>query len=529
MPRRVPFSSLFCRWRDAPPCDHGLAGPASGPLTAAVSAIGCALLLAACQPEPAEEPPLTISVVDEQAFESIVADAVSTGLTARDPEGRVIPGLAQSWRVSDDGLSIVFRLRDARFAGGAPVRAADVVQSIERAHAGHAGPQVKDMLAGVTDVSAPLPDIVEIALGTPQPEILELLATPDLAIRARGTRALAGAYVPAPRPGPEDPQLAEGEVHLVANGDHHDAASLSVRGVILKQQTPDVAIRDFNRGATDMVLGGRLDGLGTARVTAKREALRLDQPRAALLLLVNQKSPPLDDPQVRTALSLAINRTALGPGQFGSQAAAPVTGLTPPGLSGYAPAPPDWAALPFAARQQEARRLLAEAGIEPAAERPKLAVAVSDSPAEERLMTAIAADFAAIGIDMLLERRPAAAHRKAVDDGAFSLALVRVETAIDSPLPFLLPNRCGANRHGVCLPEADALLTASWTAPSLSERMAALAAAERLWAEDGAAIGIVRPLGWSLVSERIAGFSTNPSAVHALRHLSLQTSRSLIR
>jgi ABC-type oligopeptide transport system substrate-binding subunit len=144
-------------------------------------------------------------------------------------------------------------------------------------------------------------------------------------------------------------------------------------------------------------------------------------------------------------------------------------------------------------------------------------------------MRSVAADVAAVGVDLALERRTPADQARAVAAGAFELALVRRDAAYNSPLPFLLPLRCGANRHGACLPEADRLLAGSWKAPTLAERMAALAAAERLWVDDAVAIGLVQPIDWSLVSQRIGGFVANPGGSHALRHLRFLPDRKLLK
>ncbi len=494
----------------------------------------CALLLAACGGTDTEEPPLRIDTISAAATEAVIADSTAAGMTARDAEGRVVPGLAQSWRVSDDGLSIVFRLRDALFVGGRPVTAADVVASVELARKSPAGSGARDLLAGITRVSAPLDDVVELRLSTPQPELLELLATPALATRYRGRQAHAGPFTAAPEPlepGAPAPagEPAERPKRLTRNPDFFAADSVALAAATVRSTTPDIAIQRFNRGETDLVLGGELDGLGSARVTARRETLRLEQPRAALLLLVNHKRGKLADLGVRNALQLAVNRDAIGPALFGSQAARPVLGIVPGPIAAYAAPSPDWAGLPLVARQEEARRLMAEAGINPVSARLRLAVAVSTSPADDKLITAIAGDYAAVGIDFVLIRRSPRDHARAIAEGEFELALVRRTSPIDSPMPFLMPNRCGANRHGVCLPEADALLQGSWTAPTLAERMAAIAAAERLWAEDGASIGLVQPIDWSLVSPRLAGFSTNASAAHALRHLSIVQDRKILK
>jgi ABC-type transport system substrate-binding protein len=492
------------------------------------------LLLGACRGTDTEDQPLQVDAVGQPAARLLVADAISEGLTARDAAGQVVPGLAQSWRVSDDGLSIVFRLRAASFAGGRPVTAADAVASIQRARSGRAGPQVRDLLLGVTGVSAPLDNVVEIRLSTPQPEILELLALPALAVRRGGARETAGAFLAAAEPpadtastaagaAPTEPQVPA--TRLDRNPNFHAAAAVVLPAATVRAHSAEAAIRRFNRGETDLVLGGALDGLGTVRVTARRESLILEKPRAALFLLVNHRTAPLGDQRVRRALTLGLDRATIGQRVFGSQAATEVRALSPANIAGYTPPQAGWAAQPFVGRQEDARRLLAEAGIDPVSKPLTLSVAITDSDAEARLIELVARDYAALGITLRLVRRDPAEHRRAIANADFELALFQRSTPVDSPLPFLLPYLCERNRHGVCLPEADRLLAESWKAPTRSARLAALASAERLWAEDGAAIGLVQPLGWSLVSPRITGFAANPSGSHALRHLSFAPSR----
>lgn len=482
-----------------------------------------ALLLAACRGPDAETPPLAVDAASQAAHDAIVADSVSAGLTARDPAGRIVPGLAQSWRVSDDGLSIVFRLREARFADGRAVTAADAVSSLERARSGRAGATTRELMAGVTAIAAPLDNVVELQLSTPQPELIELLATPSLAVRPRGRSGTAGPFLAQQvKPAPGEPA----RTNLKRNPGYFAADALGLEAANVRTSAPDDAVARFNRGETELVLGGGLDGLGTARVTVRRESLLLEQPRAALLLLVNHRHPALAKAEIRRALQVAINREALGPALFGSQAAAPVPAIVPANVAGYTPPVPAWAREPLVARQELARGLLATAA--PAAPL-KLTVAVTDSQAEARLLTAVAADLAQVGVELALVRRAPADHRKAVLQGDYELALIRRDTPVDSPIPFLAQLRCGRNRAGVCLPEADRLLADSWTAATRAERLQKIAAAEALWAADAAVIGLVQPLGWSLVSPRISGFAPNPSGSHALRHLTLDPDRRLLK
>ena len=300
--------------------------------------------------------------------------------------------------------------------------------------------------------------------------------------------------------------------------------------ISLSTRTADEAIAAFNRGEVDIVTGGALDGFGSARVLARRDALKLEQQRGVLTLLLNQSSGPLQDLRVRTALRLAVDRAALGSSVFGSPDATAVPALAPRSLTSYTQGPiPEWTAWPMVQRLEEARRLLAEAGHDALTNRLKLQIAIPESPEAERLISDFADDWATIGVDVALQRRSADFHAKAVKQGDFEIALVSRVATIDSPLPFLLPFTCGANRHGVCLREADALLADAWKAKTLADRMTAIAAAERLWSEDGAAIGLVQPLGWSLVSPRIIGWTPNPSGVHPLSPLQRVPERKLIQ
>jgi len=62
---------------------------------------------------------------DGDSFE-VIADCID-GLTQMDADGKAIPALAESWDVSDDGLTWTFHLRDAKWSNGDAVTANDFV------------------------------------------------------------------------------------------------------------------------------------------------------------------------------------------------------------------------------------------------------------------------------------------------------------------------------------------------------------------------------------------------------------------
>jgi len=480
--------------------------------TAAVMCLAL-ILLAACDRAPSAESPLRIDAIGSRAAGAIVAEALAAGLTARDAHGQIIPGLAQSWRVSDDGLSIVLRLRAAQYSDGRPILAEDVVSTLEAAR--KANNLTADLLAGVTGISAPLGDTIELRLSTPQPELLELLATPPLAIRAvRHPDIFAGPYI-ALTPAGEKPAHVN-LTDLYRNQRYYAVESVKVAAASVRQAAGRDAVGRFQRGESDLVSGGRLEGFADARTLGRRATLLIEQPRELLLLLVNHQHEALADLRVRRALSLAIDRERLGATLFANATVPGVYGLTPDSRL------PAISSDPLPMRQAEARELLAAAGVELPL---RLAVAISQSSADADTVSAVAADLAAIGIELTLVRRSPAGHARAIKEGDFVLALTSHISPIDSPLPFLLPFRCDANRFGVCNPEADQLLSDAWVAPGLAERRAAWEQAELLWRDDIAAIGLVRPLAWTLLSPRITGFEVNASGVHRLSMLAVLPER----
>ena len=66
-------------------------------------------------------------------YEAHILHDLYEGLVAHDQFGAVVPGVAESWEISDDGLVYTFHLReDARWSDGEPVTAEDFVFSLNR-------------------------------------------------------------------------------------------------------------------------------------------------------------------------------------------------------------------------------------------------------------------------------------------------------------------------------------------------------------------------------------------------------------
>ncbi|PTQ57952.1 MAG: Oligopeptide ABC transporter, periplasmic oligopeptide-binding protein OppA [Candidatus Carbobacillus altaicus] len=71
------------------------------------------------------EPPALTPTLATDTTSGTVLTHVMEGLTRYGEGGKTIPGIAESWDVSDDGMKYVFHLRDAKWSDGQPVTAHD--------------------------------------------------------------------------------------------------------------------------------------------------------------------------------------------------------------------------------------------------------------------------------------------------------------------------------------------------------------------------------------------------------------------
>lgn len=484
-----------------------------------------ALLLAACGESEDKAPRAELRVDTLADLEEAVADATQAGLVDLDSNGEVVPALATSWRVSDDGRSIIFRLRDATWEDGRAITAGDVVAVYRRALAPGSKHPLRDLLAGIENAPAvlagrrparslgvadPLPNIVELRLTAPQPALLQLLAHPGMAIVRRGN--------PPPANGAFKLEDAKARpLRLDRNPDYFDADGVALARVTLSAASdPVAAIARFRRGETDIVTGGATLGLGEARTVPG--TLRLDPGWGVYGYVANMKRAPLADPRVRRALSMLLDRNAITGRLFAIPAMVAVTGLAPSTLPGDGDPPrPDWSDWLPDARLAEAQRLLAEAGF--GADKP-LTVEVVLPPGREHaaVLAAVAAQWAQLGVRVRAVTRSPAGFEKARARGDYDLALVERFAPADAPLFFLDPFRCGA-RSGPCNPEADRLLDEARATHDLSQRAQLIRRAGQLMVDDAPAIMLFAPVRWSLVDPRVSGWSSNALGAHPLARL----------
>jgi peptide/nickel transport system substrate-binding protein len=120
-----------------------------------------------------------------QAIDSVVYSNIFEGLTRFTSDGSVVPGLAESWQISEDGLTYTFKLRGGvTFHDGTTMDAEDVKFSLDRARADDSANAQKALFAGIADVAVVDPLTVRITLSAPNGALLFNLAWGDAVIVA---------------------------------------------------------------------------------------------------------------------------------------------------------------------------------------------------------------------------------------------------------------------------------------------------------------------------------------------------------
>ena len=461
-------------------------------------------LVPACRPQPqgalkvvviGSEPKLRDPVLGPLApSDSVLLQSVAQGLVSFDANGNIVPGLAERWNMSDDGLSYIFRIASLTWPDGQKVTAQQVARLLKRQLAERSGNSLKDSLGAIDDIVAMTDRVVEIQLVAPRPNLLSLLAQPEFAI-LRGSNG-TGPFTAVRTGG------AGGELRLARAVGGADDEEPEHEEVLLAGASADGAIRDFVAAKSDLVLGGTFADLPlTRRVKLARNALRFD-PASGLFGLVPAKSGGVfDKPDVRNLLSQAIDRGnfvgALGVPGLDARAT-----LLEPGLDGVPPpGTPSWFGTPLGNRLPALR---AQADHLFGKTKPAIRVVLPQGSGGDFLFQALSRDWGAIGLTV--ERAP--------DAGSADFILIDEVAPSTSPAWFVRRFRCGV--APVCDPQADQLMDAARQSPVPAQRYALIVqAAGRI--DDGELfIPITAPVRWSLVSNRVQNFAGNRYARHTL-------------
>ena len=434
--------------------------------------------------------------------------ATTEGLVAFDEQGRVVPALADRWIVTDDGLSYIFRLRDGNWPDGSPINAESARAALVQVIRGQSGQALGADLAPIEQVRTMAGRVIEIRLKQQMPDMLQLLAQPELGIVFGGRGA---GPMRARRDNDKDLQLTGVLLRLIAPEDRglpqQENWSKLVRPLRLSATPAARAIALFDEGKADLVLGGgfadfpRLDIAGIGR-----GSIRLDPVAGLFGLAVVHDDGFLARPENREALAMAIDRDALI-AAFNIGGWTATTRVLNPGLDGdNGTIGERWSTRTIDERRAQAAARVAQwkaAGHGPAV----LRLALPVGPGADLLFGRLGADFKAVGL----------AVQRVAPGADADLRLVDRMARYDRPAWFFNQLSC-ANARGLCSAAADNLVAQAQAEPGLVKRADLYSQAEAQLTMANAYIPFGVPIRWSLVSTA-SGFAANRWGVHPLMPL----------
>lgn len=439
------------------------------------------------------------------AAESVLVANAAQGLVRFDARGQIVPGLAETWNVSDDGLSYIFRLANAEWPDGGKITAEQVARMLRRSIAPSSRNPLSDAFGEIDAVVAMTDRVIEIRLSQPRPHLLQLLAQPAMGLvnNGQGTGPLSI----------DRRASTDGVIRLTREIAVPDEEPSVTERLNLSGAKPKDAIAGFVAGKVDLVLGGRFADLpGVPRSRLPRRSLQFDPAMGLFGLVPARRGGPAADAELRRVLSEAIDRSAL-------VAALDVPGLVPrttvlePGLD-FLPDPvaPAWAGTSAADRREDlavrASRLFMSG------EPPVIRLALPDGPGSDIVLNRLQQDWAVLGIEVRRAAKGERADFRLIDEVAPST----------SPSWYLRHFRCAV--APVCDSEIDELLEGARHATVQDQRSALFQEASKQIDELELFIPIAAPIRWSLVSARITGFAPNRFAIHTLTGLEQRLNRT---
>lgn len=459
---------------NAPPAEDAV-GAAADP--AAVKKGGTLVVALSAEPDQLD-PSLSRSLYTRYVFETMCQKLYDIDKTTR-----IVPQLATALpQISTDGRTVTIPVREnVKFADGTPFDAAAVKASIER-HLSIKTSGRKSELGPITGVAAPDTKTVVITLSAPFAPLTAALADrAGMIMSPTAVQQLGDTFGTAPvcvGPFKFSKRVAQNSIDVVRDPNYYDADKVYLDGITYRIIT-DASIRAANLRSGDAQVA---DTLSTQDVPALRAVPDLTVLEANSLgyqgITFNvgnvagigkptgKKGTPIaDDPRVRRAFELAVDRAGLVRTVFG--------GIHTPACSAISPASEfssDAAQACPAYDPAAAKALLQEAGVPVPY---KLTFLVSNNPDTLRLAQALQATVSAGGFDLVIQPVEYSALLDQQDRGDFEVLQLGWSGRIDpdANLTNFLGTGAGQNVAGFSDPELDKLLTSARTSTDKAERV----------------------------------------------------------
>ncbi len=446
----------------------------------------------------------------QSTTEHHVLMALFEGLVEEHPDNdeEVIPGVAERWEILDNASRWIFHLREkARWSDGEPVTAGDFVFAYQRQLTPATGAMYASMLyklKGAEDfhqgrsqdfasvgVKALNDRTLELTLAGPMPYFLKMLPhftwypLPRHVLPKYG--GISDRYNQWTRPGKIvsngafrlKEHVFKKEIRMERNPHYWDAATVKLNGIRFFPITSDASEdRMFRTGRLHVTEIVPLDRIPHYKQNFPN-ILHLEPYLGVYFFRLNLKRPPVDNPKVRWALALALDRKAICDNVLrGGQI--PAYGLTPP-MTGYE------APRPVTHDPEKARRLLAEAGYPGGKDLPRLEIHVSDTESNKKMAEVVQSMWKTeLGVQASIRLEDSSVFYNTQNRMDYQISRAGWIADYVEPLTFIDMWTTGNenNNTGWSSPEFDQLIRDSYREGNPAARLAILHRAEELFMAD---------------------------------------------
>ena len=475
------------------------------------------------------DPHLVTGVTENQIIQTMVE-----GLIAYHPDDDTVPypGVAQSWESNDDFTVWTFKLRDnAKWSNGDPVVASDFVYSWERILSPALGAEYAEMLYVIDNAAAfhqgeisdfgavgvkALDDYtLQVTLEGSTPYFLSMLkhysfypVNPKVVEEFGGmTNRQSGWSTVENFVGNGPFQITTWNTNdfleVERNPYYWDADNVGLNGIrflpIENLNTEHTAFQGGRLHVTYEVPADRIPRLRDAN----DPALRIDPYLGSYFYRVNVTREPFNDPRVREALSLAIDRNLIVE-RVSQGGQTPATGFVPGGISGY----PTSDAIAF--DPERARQLLAEAGYPGGEGFPQAEILINTSENHRKIAEAIQAMWRdTLGVDIGIFNQEWKVYLDSQSSLNYDVSRSGWIADYVHPMTFLeiFTAGNGNNDTGWENAEYDRLIRAAQTASSEDERTALMAQAEAILLDELPVVPIYWYTRPRMIDPRVEGWN----------------------
>jgi len=473
---------------------------------------------------------------------------IGEGLVSYSASGALVGGAAESWSVSDDGLTYEFKIRDdARWSNGDAVTAGDFVFALRRlvdpataafyAEAVVSIENAEQIIAGELSpdelgVAVAENNTLVITLQLPTPYMLSLLTHPSTFPLHPGSVAEYGSDFTRP-----EYLLSNGAYKLESwetasvlrlrrNEHYWNNGATNIEAVNYLVITQELTqLNRFRASEIDITDTIPTEGFATIR-EQYAEQVRISPYLGIFYYGYNLSKPPFaDSPELRQALSMAIDREVLVEKVIG-RGEAPAYSWVPPGVNNYEPIRLSYADLSQEERNAAARRLYREAGYSD--ENPaQIEVRYNTSDTQQRIALAIQSMWAeALGVETTLVNEEfqvlLANMREGEVTQVFRSSWIGDYNDAHTFLNILQSGN-PANTPGFNNEFFDKRMQDAAEQTDLRKRRLYLEEAERVLLSEHPVIPLYFYVSKHLVNPRVQGWGDNVLDYHYSQHLSLTT------